>query len=82
MAMDEAVEMVANTAGTMKGGELAIPELPADRLGDLAEAMGAKMSVIGLDPWEKRHESMRDGLNSDSVRRMSVQELKEGLNAL
>ena len=82
MTMDEAVELVANTIGTMKGGELAIPELPAYRLGDLAEAMGAKMNVIGLDPWEKKHEGMRDGLTSDVVRQMSVQELREGLNAL
>ena len=82
MTMDEAVRLVADTAETMKGGELVIPELPAYRLGDLAEAMNAKMDIQGLSSWEKPHEGMKDGLTSDSVRRMSVEELKEGLNAL
>lgn len=79
MTMDEAVELILQTMGTMKGGELAIPELPAYRLGDLAEAMGAKMDVTGLNGFEKKHEGMRNGLTSDVVRRMSVDELREGL---
>ena len=82
MTMGEAVELVARTIEAMEGGELAIPRLPAYRLGDLAEAMGAKMSVTGLNEFEKKHEGMRDGLTSDSVRQMSVQELKEGIDAL
>jgi UDP-N-acetylglucosamine 4,6-dehydratase len=80
MTMDEAIRLVSKTAQTME--RLAIPELPAYRLGDLAEAMGAKMEITGLNGFEKKHEGMRDGLTSDSVRRMSVQELREGLNAL
>ena len=80
MTMDEAVKLVSDTIG--KDGELAIPELPAYTLRDLAEAMGAKMNVLGLGDWEKKHESMRPGLSSDSVRQMSVQELKEGISAL
>lgn len=82
MTMDEAVELVLQTIGTMKGGELEIPRLPAYRLADLAEAMGARMDVTGLNGFEKLHEGMRDGLTSDTVRRMSVVELKEGINAL
>ena len=53
-----------------------IPTLPAYRLGDLAEAMGAEMKVLGLPAWEKRHESMGPGNSSDKARRMSVAELK------
>lgn len=82
MTMDEAVALVAETIETMKGGELMIPELPAYVLGDLAEAMGAKMDVTGLNGFEKKHEGMKDGLTSDRVRRMSVGELKEGLTTL
>ena len=66
----------------MNDRELRIPKLPAYRLGDLAEAMGAKMDVTGLNGFEKKHEGMRDGLTSDTVRRMTVDELKEGLAAL
>jgi FlaA1/EpsC-like NDP-sugar epimerase len=79
MTMDEAVSLVLDTAATMQGGEIAIPELPAYRLGDLAEAMGAKMSVLGLPVYEKRHESMGAGNSSDQARRMSVEELRKAL---
>ncbi len=77
--MDEAVDLILETAETMQGGEIAIPTLPAYRLGDLAEAMGAKMNVLGLPSYEKRHESMGPGNSSDTARRMTVAELKEAL---
>ena len=82
MTMDEAVGLVMRTLKEMHGGELAIPDLPAYRLGDLAEAMGAKMEVTGLPSFEKMHESMREGQSSDVARRMSVDELREGIDAL
>jgi FlaA1/EpsC-like NDP-sugar epimerase len=81
MTMDQAIDLVVDTINTMKGGELMIPTLPAYRIGDLAKAMGAKMNVIGLPPWEKKHESMCDGNCSKTARRMSVDELKGILNA-
>lgn len=77
MRMSEAVDLVIDTIHTMRGGELNIPTLPAYRLGDLAEAMGAKMNVIGLPEFEKRHEGMCDGSTSNKARRMSVDELRE-----
>jgi len=79
MTMDQAVYLVLHTAITMKGGEIAIPTLPAYRLGDLAKAMDAKMKIIGLPPYEKLHESMAAGNSSDKARRMSVAELREKL---
>lgn len=79
MTMDEAVDLVLQTTQSMKGGEIKIPTLPAYRLGDLAEAMGAKMDVRGLPEWEKRHESMGPGNSSDKARRMTVNELREQL---
>jgi UDP-N-acetylglucosamine 4,6-dehydratase/5-epimerase len=79
MTMREAVDLVLKTANGMKGGEIAIPVLPAYRLGDLAEAMGAKMEVRGLPPYEKLHESMAEGNSSDKARRMSVDELRSAL---
>jgi UDP-N-acetylglucosamine 4,6-dehydratase len=81
MTMDEAIDLVLKTINTMKGGELNIPTLPAYRLGDLAEAMGAKMKIVGLPEFEKRHEGMCDGNTSDKARRMSVDELREILSA-
>lgn len=82
MTIDQAVDLVLDTIATMQGGELNIPDLPAYRLGDLAEAMGVKMIVKGLPDWEKRHEVMRVGEPSNLARRMSVEELKYQLELI
>lgn len=79
MTMDEAVDLVLRTVTDMAGGEIVIPTLPAYRLGDLAEAMSAKMNVRGLPEYEKLHESMAAGNSSDQARRMTVGELREAL---
>lgn len=82
MTKEQAVQLVMDTAAHMAGGELAIPDLPAYRLEDLAQAMGVrpdKVQVVGLRPGEKMHESMRPGETSEQARRMSVEELREGL---
>lgn len=76
MRMQEAVDLVLTTIETMKGGEIAIPTLPAYRLGDLAEAMGMKIRVTGLPKWEKLHESMDADKSSDKARRMTIEELR------
>ena len=67
MRLDEAVNLVLSTAQAMKGGELAIPTLPAYRMGDLAEALGAPCLVTGLPAWEKKHEGMSHGNTSDNA---------------
>lgn len=82
MTPDEAVELVLRTADGMVGGEIAVPTLPAYRLGDLAAAMGAKMRVCGLGEFEKRHELMERGVSSEHARRMSVPEIRAALEAL
>lgn len=79
MTREEAADLVLNTARTMVGGELAIPDLPAYRLGDLAEAMGVRTYVCGLGQGEKLHESMSEGRCSADARRMSVAELRGAL---
>lgn len=79
MKMEEAVQLVLHTTLGMRGGELAIPTLPAYELGDLATAMGVEMHVTGLPPYEKRHESMEHGNCSADARRMTVEELKTEL---
>lgn len=79
MTMDQAVDLVLQTSATMRGGEVAIPTLPAYRLGDLAEAMGARMNIRGLPAFEKRHESMSADNSSETARRMSVAELRARL---
>ncbi|MHB0965545.1 MAG: SDR family NAD(P)-dependent oxidoreductase [Bellilinea sp.] len=79
MTMDEAVDLVQETIENMAGGELVIPELPAFRIGDLAAAMNVPIHITGLNNWEKKHESMKEGNSSFDARRMSVEELREGL---
>jgi UDP-N-acetylglucosamine 4,6-dehydratase len=80
MTLDQAVELVRETAEHMVGGELQIPDLPAYELADLASAMRAQFNVHGLGPGEKLHESMRPGFTSADARRMSVDELREALS--
>jgi len=82
MTREQAADLVLDTARTMRGGELAVPDLPAYRLGDLAEAMGVRTRITGLGQGEKLHESMSEGRCSADARRMSVDELKEGLRAI
>lgn len=79
MSREEAVALVMSTISTMRGGELAIPELPAYRLGDLAEAMKVNYHLVGLQPGEKLHESMRPGISSDVAARMTVEDLRREL---
>lgn len=84
MTARQAVELVRDTLWTMKGGELVIPEsLPAYCLSDLVRAFrelyGVDMRVVGLPPWEKLHESMREGLCSETAPRMTVDELREAI---
>lgn len=79
MTIEEAVSLVLNTVRTMRGGELAIPELPAYRIGDLVEAMGVLASVRGLPAWEKKHEGMCDGKTSDIAPRLTVAQLRAAL---
>jgi UDP-N-acetylglucosamine 4,6-dehydratase len=78
MTRAEAVRLVMDTAEAMPA-EIAVPELPAYRVGDLAAAMEVPIRVTGLNAWEKRHESMCEGRSSETARRMSVAELQEAL---
>lgn len=60
MTLDEAVALVMHALAEGVGGEVFVPDLPAYRLEDLAEAMdpGGERQHIGLRPGEKRHEVM------------------------
>lgn len=83
MRMDEAIDLVLSTIAEMPD-RIAIPELPAYQLGDLADAMGIKRKwwkVTGLPEYEKQHESMSDDKCSKTARRMTISELKVALSS-
>lgn len=88
MTLQEAINLVLNTAKVMEGGELVIPDLPAYQLGDLIQAMeiptlDVNWHITGLGPGEKMHERMmEDGPDSSQVRRMTVDELKGALKSV
>lgn len=83
MTREEAAKLVVDTLVAMKGGEIEIPELPAYRLGDLAEAMGIRdYDVVGLPGHEKMHESMCAGRTSDAADRLTVNDLRHRLVAI
>ncbi len=79
MRIEAAAELVYRTAESQAGGELAIPTLPAYRVGDLAEAMGVSVRVTGLPEFEKKHETMDGVTTSAQARRMTVDELRLAL---
>ena len=79
MTAEQACDLVLHALTDNSDTHLHIPWLPAFRLGDLAEAMGAEMNVKGLKQFEKKHEGMADGMTSDMTTRMSVGELREAL---
>jgi len=81
MRLSEAVALVLDTMRDMRGGEVNVPTLPAYRVADLVEAFGAGMNVVGMSKWEKRHESMSEGVRSDAARRMTIDELRTELAA-
>ena len=56
---------------------LTIPEMRAFAVGDLAEAFGLPVRVIGLRAGEKLHEELGDGRTSETAPRMTVAELRE-----
>lgn len=83
MTLEEACQLVGETILTMRGGELRVPDLPAYRVEDLAQAMGifvGPWTISALGPGEKLHEGMATGNSSDQARRMSVEELREALS--
>jgi UDP-N-acetylglucosamine 4,6-dehydratase len=79
MTREEAAGLVINAAALTIGPDVMIPDLPAFRIGDLAEAMGIEARVIGLQPGEKMHESMEENACSRDARRMTIAQLREGL---
>lgn len=83
MTLEQACDLVELTVRCMQGGELKVPNLPAYRVEDLAQAMGlfaGPWTISALGPGEKRHEGMATGNTSDQARRMSVDELREALS--
>lgn len=82
MRMDEAVDLVMAASMPDNDKAILIPELPAFRLGDLADVLKVRMDVTGLPPWEKKHEGMSDGCTSDKARRMTSRELQQAVAAI
>src|SRR5262245_38589958 len=80
MRMDQAIALVRECMDyDCPTDQIKIPVLPAYRLGDLAAASCAEMTITGLPPWAKKHESMSDHDSSETARRMTIDELRAEL---
>lgn len=82
MTAGKAVDLVLQTV--QSGEQLRVPDLPAFRMGDLAEALGCNngnypIHRTELARWEKKHETLKEGCSSDTAPRMTVAELREAL---
>lgn len=82
MTIEQACDLVLDTCYTMVPGEVRVPDLPAYRLGNLADAMGVQYDVVGLPSHEKLHETMDGITTSEDAPRMSVDELREALRTV
>lgn len=77
MTMEQACNLVYRTMYDMPE-KVVVPRLPAYRLADLAEALGAyDYKVIGLPAWEKLHEKMQPHKSSEDARRLTVAQLRK-----
>ncbi len=67
ITLDQAVDLVLQAIGEMKGGEIFVPKIPSMRVVDLAEAVSpdAIIKEIGIRPGEKLHEVL---LTADEAR--------------
>jgi UDP-N-acetylglucosamine 4,6-dehydratase len=69
-------------AARLKGALWWPSTLSAYRLGDLAETFERETEIIGLHDFEKKHETMCDGVSSEHAPRLSVAQLRDALCAL
>lgn len=58
LSLEQAVDLVLQVAGEMRGGEIFVPKIPSMRVVDLARAMAptAQIDEVGRRPGEKLHE--------------------------
>jgi UDP-N-acetylglucosamine 4,6-dehydratase len=58
LSLEQAVNLVLQVAGEMRGGEIFVPKIPSMRVVDLARAMAptAQIDEVGRRPGEKLHE--------------------------
>ncbi len=58
LSLEEAVDLVLEAVGEMKGGEIFVPKIPSMRIMDLARAIAptARIDEVGRRPGEKLHE--------------------------
>lgn len=67
----EAARYALQCLSSMRGGESFMPPMSAFRLGDLAQALGAGIRVVGLGTGERLHEA-----GSEAAPRLTVDELR------
>jgi FlaA1/EpsC-like NDP-sugar epimerase len=80
MTIDEACDLVTKAVNEMPETVL-LPQLPAYRLGDLAEALFIDPEITGLPAWEKKHESLAEGYSSETAPRMTVEQIREAVKS-
>ena len=67
ITLNQGVDFVLSSLGTMRGGEIFVPKIPSMKMTDLATAMApqAGHKIVGIRPGEKLHEIM---ISADDAR--------------
>jgi len=63
ITLEQGVELVMESLGIMKGGEIFVPKIPSTKITDLAEVIApdVEREIIGIRPGEKLHEVLITG---------------------
>lgn len=82
ITVQQAIDLVLDTMD-MDPGTINIPRLPAMRIIDLAKAFDpdAVIEEIGIFPGEKLHESLCEGRSSEDAVKLTVEEIRELIDA-
>ena len=69
LSLEQAVDLVLEAVGEMKGGEIFVPKIPSMRIVDLARAIAptARIEEVGRRPGEKLHEVLLTAEESRSA---------------
>lgn len=77
MPLEQAVELVLETATIMQGGEIVVPEIPSANIVDIAARVAPRCGSVemGLRPGEKLHETL---ISEDEARQAVIRRWSDG----
>lgn len=77
ISLKESIQLIEDALNTGRSGEIFIPVIPSMKITDLAQIFsdecGKPMSIVGMRPGEKLHESMYSELEQPFIERRNIE---------